>query len=52
MDVFIVSKEGGVEIEKIAEVQPEKIIKIWINPLVGMKSFQARKLAHGLGIKG
>ena len=52
MDVFIVSKEGGVEIEKIAEVQPEKIIKIWINPLAGMKSFQARKLAHGLGIKG
>ncbi len=52
MDVFIVSKEGGVEIEKIAEVHPEKIIKIWINPLVGMRSFQARKLAYGLRIKG
>lgn len=52
MDVFMVSTEGGVEIEKVAADTPEKIIKVWIEPLVGMKSFQARKLAYGLGLKG
>ena len=46
----MVSSEGGVEIEKVAEETPEKIIKVWIDPLVGMKSFQARKLAFGLGL--
>lgn len=51
-DVFMVSSEGGVEIEKVAEETPEKIIKVWIDPLVGMKSFQARKLAFGLGLTG
>ncbi len=50
MDVFMVSTEGGVEIEKVAEETPEKIIKVWINPLLGMKSFQARKLAYGLNL--
>ena len=52
MDVFMVSSEGGVEIEKVASETPEKIIKIWINPLVGIKSFQIRKLAKGLGLDG
>lgn len=51
-DVFMVSSEGGVEIEKVAKETPEKIIKVWIDPLVGMKSFQARKLACGLGFDG
>jgi succinyl-CoA synthetase beta subunit len=51
-DVFMVSTEGGVEIEKVAEETPEKIIKTWIDPLLGMKSFQARKLAFGLGLSG
>ena len=51
-DVFMVSTEGGVEIEKVAEETPEKIIKEWIDPLLGMKSFQARKLAFGLGLTG
>ena len=50
MDVFMVSTEGGVEIEKVAAETPEKIIKVWINPLLGMKSFQARKLANGLNL--
>ena len=50
MDVFMVSTEGGVEIEKVATETPEKIIKVWINPLLGMKSFQARKLAYGLNL--
>tara|TARA_B100000427_G_scaffold255388_1_gene219046 strand:+ start:309 stop:1475 length:1167 start_codon:yes stop_codon:yes gene_type:complete len=52
MDVFMVSKEGGVEIEKVAAETPEKIVKVWIDPLLGMKTFQARKLAYGLGLKG
>ena len=52
MDVFMVSTEGGVEIEKVASESPEKIIKIWVNPLVGIKHFQLRKLAFGLGING
>ena len=52
MDVFMVSTEGGVEIEKVASEAPEKIIKIWIDPLVGIKSFQIRKLAKGLGLNG
>ena len=50
-DVFMVSTEGGVEIEKVAEETPEKIIKVWIDPLLGMKSFQASKLAYGLKLK-
>ena len=52
MDVFMVSSEGGVEIEKVAAETPEKIAKVWIDPLLGMKSFQARKLAYALGLKG
>jgi succinyl-CoA synthetase beta subunit len=50
--VFMVSTEGGVEIEKVAEETPEKIIKIEINPLVGMQPFQARDAAFALGLSG
>ena len=49
-DVFMVSTEGGVEIEKVAAETPEKIIKVWIDPLIGMKTSQARKLGLGLGL--
>ena len=52
MDVFMVSMEGGVEIEKVAAETPEKIVKVWIDPLLGMKSYQARKLAFGLNLTG
>ena len=51
-DVFMVSTEGGMEIEKVAEETPEKIIKIWIDPLLGIKRFQASELAYGLNLKG
>ena len=51
-DVFMVSTEGGMEIETVAEETPEKIVKEWIDPLLGMKSFQARKLAFGLELTG
>jgi len=52
MDVFMVSTEGGVEIEKVAAETPDKIIKVWIDPLVGIKNYQLRKLAFGLGLTG
>ena len=51
-DVFMVSTEGGVEIEKVADESPEKIVKTWVDPLIGMKSYQARKLAFGLKLEG
>jgi succinyl-CoA synthetase beta subunit len=50
--VMMASTEGGVEIEKVAEESPEKILKEWINPGIGLQPFQARKLAFGLGLKG
>ena len=46
------STEGGVEIEKIAEEQPEKILKEWIDPVVGMSAYQGRNLAFALGFTG
>ncbi len=49
---FMVSTEGGMEIEKVAENSPEKIIKEWIDPDVGLQTFQLRNLAFGLGLKG
>jgi succinyl-CoA synthetase beta subunit len=50
--VLMVSKEGGVEIEKVAEETPEKIHKIFINPAVGLQPFQAQRLAFALGLSG
>ncbi|HRP93188.1 MAG TPA: ADP-forming succinate--CoA ligase subunit beta, partial [Ignavibacteriaceae bacterium] len=51
-NVIMVSTEGGVEIEKVAEETPEKIIKEWIEPGVGLQAYQARKLAFALGLEG
>ena len=51
-NVIMASTEGGVEIEKVAAETPEKIIKEWIEPSVGIQSYQARKLAFGLGLQG
>jgi succinyl-CoA synthetase beta subunit len=50
--VVMASTEGGVEIEKVAEESPEKILKEYINPLTGLRPSQARKLAFGLGLEG
>ncbi len=50
--VFMVSSEGGVEIEKVATESPEKIIKEWIEPNKDLRPFQARKLAFALGLSG
>tara|TARA_B100000214_G_scaffold365746_1_gene333867 strand:+ start:230 stop:1396 length:1167 start_codon:yes stop_codon:yes gene_type:complete len=52
MDVFMVSLEGGVDIEKVAAENPDKIVKSWLDPMLGMNSYQARKLAFGLNLKG
>lgn len=48
---FMASTEGGVEIEKVAEETPEKIIKVEVDPLVGLQPFQAREVAFALGLK-
>ena len=50
--VFMASTEGGVEIEKVAEETPDKILKAEIDPLVGAQPFQAREIAFKLGLKG
>ena len=48
---FMASTEGGVEIEKVAEETPEKIIKVTVDPLVGLLPFQAREVAFALGLE-
>ena len=52
LDVFMVSSEGGVNIEKVAKDTPEKITKVFINPFLGLRSFQASKLAYALKLSG
>ncbi|MEP6789094.1 MAG: ADP-forming succinate--CoA ligase subunit beta [Acidobacteriota bacterium] len=49
-NVFMASSAGGMDIEKVAEETPELILKETIDPSVGLRGFQARKLAFGLGI--
>jgi|TARA_B110000211_G_scaffold221545_1_gene269299 succinyl-CoA synthetase beta subunit len=50
--VIMASTEGGVEIEKVAEETPEKILKATLNPMTGVMPYQCRELAFGLGLKG
>ncbi len=49
---FMVSTEGGMEIEEVAEHSPEKITHVAIDPVTGMMPFHARKLAFALGLEG
>ncbi|MAM34125.1 MAG: ADP-forming succinate--CoA ligase subunit beta [Micavibrio sp.] len=49
---FVVSTEGGMDIEDVAENTPEKIVKVGIDPVTGMQGFHARKLAFALGLEG
>jgi len=49
--VLMASREGGVEIEKVAAEAPEKIIKEWVDPSVGLRPFQATKIGYGLGFQ-
>lgn len=48
--VLMASREGGVEIEKVAEEAPEKIVKEWVDPSVGFRPFQINKIGYGLGL--
>jgi succinyl-CoA synthetase beta subunit len=49
--VFMASSEGGVEIEVVAAEHPERILKEFIDPALGLQPFQARKLAFGLELE-
>ncbi len=48
--VMMASSEGGMEIEEVAHATPEKILKVFVDPLVGLTDAQAKELAAGIGI--
>jgi succinyl-CoA synthetase beta subunit len=48
--VFMASRAGGMDIEEVAAATPEKILKEFVDPTLGLQPFQARKLAFGLGL--
>ena len=50
--VIMASPEGGTEIEEVAKNTPEKILKVYIDPSVGIQPFQCRKIAYFLGLEG
>ena len=52
VNVIMASTEGGVDIEKVAEETPEKIIKEWIDPKIGLQQYQVRKIAFSLNLSG
>ncbi|MDM7457173.1 MAG: ADP-forming succinate--CoA ligase subunit beta [Tepidimonas sp.] len=49
---IIASSEGGMDIEEVAAHTPDKIVKIFVDPLVGLSEAQARQLAEGIGMTG
>ncbi|MCC5788952.1 MAG: ADP-forming succinate--CoA ligase subunit beta [Opitutales bacterium] len=52
LPVIVASTEGGVDIETVAEETPEKIIKVFIDPTLGIRPYQMREVAFGLGFSG
>lgn len=50
--MIIASTEGGMNIEEVAAATPEKIIRVRVNPLLGLQSFHLRQVAFGLGLTG
>ncbi len=48
LPVIMASREGGVEIEKVASESPEKMVKEWVDPSYGLRPFQANKIGYGL----
>ena len=48
----VASAAGGMDIEEVAEKEPEKILSVTVHPAVGLESYQARELAFGLGLAG
>ncbi|MEI7598458.1 MAG: malate--CoA ligase subunit beta [Aestuariivirga sp.] len=49
--MVVASSEGGMEIEEIAAEKPDSIVKVSVEPAVGMQAFQAREIAFALGLK-
>lgn len=49
---LMASAEGGVDIEEVARRSPEKIVKVNIHPFLGLRDYQARELAWGIGLEG
>ena len=49
---IVASTEGGMEIEEVAEHQPEKILRVSVDPASGISGFHSRRLAFGLGLQG
>jgi len=49
--VLIASTEGGMNIEEVAEATPEKILKEYVDPAIGLRPFQTQRLAFGLGLE-
>ena len=52
MPVVMASEAGGMEIEEVAATTPEKIVKEYIDPVIGFQPFQGRRLASGIGLAG
>ncbi|HAC17962.1 MAG TPA: ADP-forming succinate--CoA ligase subunit beta, partial [Dehalococcoidia bacterium] len=48
--VAIASSAGGMEIEEVAETTPEKLLRVSIDPVLGLQPFQGRRIAYGLGV--
>ncbi|MFP4480918.1 MAG: ADP-forming succinate--CoA ligase subunit beta [Desulfohalobiaceae bacterium] len=49
-NVIMASEAGGMDIEEVAEKTPEKIIKVFVSPLLGLQAFHCRKIAFGLNL--
>ncbi|MCS4050398.1 ADP-forming succinate--CoA ligase subunit beta [Salinibacter ruber] len=52
MNAIMVSTEGGVDIETVAEESPEKIQRVWVDPSIGLQPFQTRQLAFAMRLEG
>jgi len=52
LPVIMASTEGGVEIEEVAHKNPEKILKVYADPITGIGDWQAREIGFGLGLEG
>ncbi len=50
--VIIASQDGGMDIETVAEKTPERILKVYVNPLLGLQGYHLRELTNGLDIPG
>ena len=50
--MIMASREGGMDIEEVAEKTPEKLIKVRVNPLTGLQPYHTREVAFGLGLTG